>query len=172
MNYSNHQLHFIYLDCVILFYNYKVDLMDICFYCLAMVLISTLVGALLSYLFFRSGSRKVLEERDELIRVSELSQTKFNKTIDEYNIYKSKATQRIEDGEVEINRLNKLNLSLSKIGVHSSSNFSLNSLSSSTPTNFSLIIIFFKEFLKSSQFSCLKSIFKIFKSPGKVEIIK
>ncbi len=88
--------------------------MNICLYCLAMVVISTLVGALLSYLFFRSVSRKLNDELELIKRESELSSNNHARITDEYNKYKAKATQRIEDGEAEINKLNKLNLALSR----------------------------------------------------------
>jgi chromosome segregation ATPase len=88
--------------------------MEICWYCLAMVLMSTLAGALLMYLINKSGRRAIIEERDEYLRTSNHTKENLNKVTDEYNNYKAKASQSIEDKDAEINKLNKLNLSLSR----------------------------------------------------------
>jgi len=88
--------------------------MDICLYCLAMVAFSTLLGALLMYLSNRSKSANILRERDDLQRESDLTKNRLSRLTTEFNDHKAISAQRIESKEAEVNKLNKLNLSLSR----------------------------------------------------------
>ena len=88
--------------------------MNICLYCIAMVVGSTLIGAVLSRLFVSGKLSRLSSENEELTRESGINKGKLIGITKEYNEYKAKATDDFAKSTVEINRLSKENLNLSK----------------------------------------------------------
>jgi len=84
--------------------------MEICWTCIAMVVGSGLIVHLLDRFFLNSSKKEIQIIKEE----SEMAKLKLSKVTDEYNQYKAKATNRIEDGEKEIDKLSKLNIALSR----------------------------------------------------------
>jgi len=72
--------------------------MEICWTCIAMVVGSGLIVHLLDRFFLNSSKKEIQIIKEE----SEMTKSKLSKVTDEYNQYKAKATNRIEDGEKEI----------------------------------------------------------------------
>jgi len=93
--------------------------MNICLYCIAMVVGSTLIGAVLSRLFVSGKLSRLSSENEELTRESGIHKGKLIGITKEYNEYKAKATDDFDKNTVEINRLTKENLKLSKLSKQS-----------------------------------------------------
>ena len=79
-----------------------------------MVVGSTLIGAVLSRLFVSGKLSRLSSENEELTRESGINKGKLIGITKEYNEYKAKATDDFAKSTVEINRLSKENLNLSK----------------------------------------------------------
>lgn len=88
--------------------------MDICFYCIAMVVGSTLIGAVLSRLFVSGKLSRLSSENEELTRANGIDKGNLSRITTEYNEYKAQATDDFSKKTDLISRLKKENLTLSK----------------------------------------------------------
>ena len=79
-----------------------------------MVVGSTLIGAVLSRLFVSGKLSRLSSENEELTKKNDIDKGNLTRITKEYNEYKAQATDDFAKNNVEINRLTKQNLALSR----------------------------------------------------------